>query len=462
MHWRALIFSAITDLLCNYQGIPMRNPTTHFLCSSSLLVLLAVAPLAAAPALAQTVACEPPVVVDRAPPPLPVYSQPPVPGPGYVWTPGSWHWDSDEEDYYWVPGTWVEPPRQGLLWTPGYWGWAGGSYLYHHGYWAPHVGFYGGVAYGYGYTGEGYEGGRWEHGTFYYNRAVNNISNTRITNVYEKTVVMDHNAERASFNGGKGGVQARPTAQQKAIAKEQHFAATPPQQHHVEAASKDKILFDKNNHGKPAIAATPRPGVLTPGTQGKPTGATEGEKPVGGNKPAGVNPEKKSGAPMGHAATPESTTSGQAAGTHGKPAGKPRAPSGTPTTPGGKPGAATSGEKPVGGIRNGHEGKPAHSATPAAHGPQGAGEHAPREHGPMAHQPAAAGHPEHAPAAHPQGGPVEHSQHGPAPHAAAPAGHPEHGPAGHPEHAHPEGGAAAHGPGGHPQNGPEKDKHEPR
>lgn len=25
-----------------------------------------------------------------APPPLPVYAQPPIPGPGYLWTPGYW------------------------------------------------------------------------------------------------------------------------------------------------------------------------------------------------------------------------------------------------------------------------------------------------------------------------------------------------------------------------------------
>ena len=54
--------------------------------------------------------------------------------------------------YYWVPGTWVQPPRVGVLWTPGYWGFVGGVYAFHAGYWGPHVGFYGGVNYGFGYA----------------------------------------------------------------------------------------------------------------------------------------------------------------------------------------------------------------------------------------------------------------------------------------------------------------------
>src|SRR5450759_2499994 len=40
-----------------------------------------------------------------AQPPLPSYAQPPVPGPGYLWTPGFWAYGVDV-GYYWVPGTW--------------------------------------------------------------------------------------------------------------------------------------------------------------------------------------------------------------------------------------------------------------------------------------------------------------------------------------------------------------------
>ena len=97
------------------------------------------------------------ISVTTAPPPLPEYDQPPLPGDGYIWTPG--YWAYGDYGYYWVPGTWVQPPTVGLLWTPGYWGFNGGRYIFNAGYWGPQVGFYGGIDYGFGYTGLGYEGG---------------------------------------------------------------------------------------------------------------------------------------------------------------------------------------------------------------------------------------------------------------------------------------------------------------
>jgi len=202
------------------------------------------------------------VSVDVPPPPLPYYEQPPLPADGYIWAPGYWAWDPAAVDYYWVPGTWVEPPQPELLWTPAWWGFLDGRYGFHPGYWDREVGFYGGVDYGYGYTGEGYYGGRWDHGAFFYNRTVNNVANVRITNVYNQPVESRPNASRASFNGGNGGVQARPTPQQEAIARQRHVEATPVQRQHAETASKDRALFSKQNHGEPAVAATPRPGVL--------------------------------------------------------------------------------------------------------------------------------------------------------------------------------------------------------
>src|ERR1700732_2220582 len=99
------------------------------------------------------------VTVGFAPPPLPVYVQPVCPAAGYIWTPG--YWAYGEDGYYWVPGTWVMAPEPGLLWTPGYWGFAEGAYAWHGGYWGPHVGFYGGINYGFGYGGGGFGGGRW-------------------------------------------------------------------------------------------------------------------------------------------------------------------------------------------------------------------------------------------------------------------------------------------------------------
>ena len=65
------------------------------------------------------------VNVSTALPPLPVYSQPPCPVDGYLWSPGYWAWD-DDDGYYWVPGVWIMPPQPNYLWTPGYWGYTGG------------------------------------------------------------------------------------------------------------------------------------------------------------------------------------------------------------------------------------------------------------------------------------------------------------------------------------------------
>ena len=106
------------------------------------------------------------VSITVAPPVLPVYVQPVIPGDGYLWTPG--YWAYGPEGYFWVPGVWVRPPQVGLLWTPGYWGWRGGLYAWNAGYWGPHVGFYGGVNYGFGFGGVGFVGGRWEGGHFAY------------------------------------------------------------------------------------------------------------------------------------------------------------------------------------------------------------------------------------------------------------------------------------------------------
>src|SRR5579871_1433889 len=107
------------------------------------------------------------VNITFAPPPLPVYEQPVLVEEGAIWAPG--YWDYGQDGYYWVPGTWVEPPEIGLLWTPGYWAFHDGGFFFTDGYWGPEVGFYGGINYGFGYTGAGYFGGRWENGVFAYN-----------------------------------------------------------------------------------------------------------------------------------------------------------------------------------------------------------------------------------------------------------------------------------------------------
>lgn len=187
-----------------------------------------------------------------APPPLPVYTQPPCPAYGYMWTPGYWGYGS--AGYFWVPGVWVRPPAAGLLWTPGYWGWNAGMYAWHAGYWGPHVGFYGGINYGFGYGGVGFGGGYWRGGNFFYNRSVTNVNTTIIHNTYNKTVINNTTINnRTSFNGGAGGVRATPTTAEMLAAREQHYQPTANQMAHVQAASQSRGQLYSANRGQPAV-----------------------------------------------------------------------------------------------------------------------------------------------------------------------------------------------------------------
>ncbi|HKN25694.1 MAG TPA: hypothetical protein VJX72_12670 [Candidatus Acidoferrum sp.] len=195
------------------------------------------------------------ISVGFAPPELPVYEQPICPAEGYIWTPGYWAWDGD--DYYWVPGTWILAPEVGYFWTPPYWGWGGSAFVFHEGYWGPVVGFYGGINYGFGYFGHGYEGGRWDNGHFFYNREVNNVNVTVIHNVYN-TRITNINQTRVSYNGGQGGINARPTSQEEAATRERHIPPVAAQNEHIQAARGNQELRASVNHGRPPIAATPK------------------------------------------------------------------------------------------------------------------------------------------------------------------------------------------------------------
>jgi hypothetical protein len=77
-----------------------------------------------------------------------------------------------------------------------------------------------------------------------------------VTNVSENHV---------SYNGGSGGVGARPTPQQAAYAKEQHVGPVAAQTQHMQAARNNPALFASANQGKPPIAATAKPGEFTTG-----------------------------------------------------------------------------------------------------------------------------------------------------------------------------------------------------
>ncbi len=225
------------------------------------------------------------VSITIAPPELPVYDQPVCPGDGYIWTPGYWAWDNDYNDYYWVPGTWVEAPEVGYFWTPGYWGWNDNGYVFNEGYWGPEVGFYGGIDYGFGYFGEGFVGGRWDNGHFFYNRDVSNVNVRVVRNVYEEKV-SNRGETRVSFNGGHGGINARPSSHDEEAAHQRHEAPVAAQREHVQAARSDQQLRASVNHGKPAVAATERPGALhDKGAVGAREGGTVHTAPATGGNP---------------------------------------------------------------------------------------------------------------------------------------------------------------------------------
>jgi YXWGXW repeat-containing protein len=243
----------------------------RFICSLLLAVGLLTIPVQSHAQVAVGIS------VRIGPPVLPVYVQPFCPGPGYIWVPGYWAYGPD--GYFWVPGTWVFPPEVGLLWTPGYWAFDDGFYVWYPGYWGPVVGFYGGINYGFGYTGVGFFGGYWRGGTFFYNRAVTNVDVTVVRNTYNTTVI-NNNVNRVSFNGGSGGTTARPTSQELSAARQHHVSMTSEQTQHQQAASTNRSFLASVNHGRPEVAATPRPGQFN----GR--GAVESGKPVTPSRPS--------------------------------------------------------------------------------------------------------------------------------------------------------------------------------
>ena len=286
---------------------------------------------AAAPLPPPPVAAEV-VVATEAPPPLPVFVQPPCPAPNLIWTPGYWHFGL--MGFFWVPGAWVPAPYTGALWTPGYWGWAGGQYSFHQGYWGPHIGFYGGVNYGGGFMGIGFAGGSWNGGVFAYNTAVVNVNRTVVTNTFvnttivEQTTIVNHN--NVSFNGGANGIQHQATPDEQIAAHDQHTAPTTFQQQHVAAAKADPSNSFKNNGGHPTKVA-----------ETKPLAAENHPAPTGFKPPPArpVTELAKATAPPATVAAAQQATSRnaairQAAASAPTPAAKP-----TPA-PAGKPAAA--------------------------------------------------------------------------------------------------------------------------
>jgi hypothetical protein len=201
------------------------------------------------------------ISVGIAPPPLPVYVQPDCPEPGLMWIPG--YWDYGPDGYYWIPGSWVPAPYPGALWTPGYWGWSDGFYVFHPGYWSQHVGYYGGVNYGYGYGGFGFSGGEWRGDVFSYNIAIMRVDRRHVHNIFEDRRRVDRGFvardSHVAFSGGPGGIRHQPRPEERMAERDRHMAATPFQQQHEAAARSDRGMYFRNNSGRPSTLAVPRP-----------------------------------------------------------------------------------------------------------------------------------------------------------------------------------------------------------
>jgi hypothetical protein len=95
------------------------------------------------------------------------------------------------------------------------------------------------------------------------------VNVTNVHNTYNETVINNVSVTKVSFNGGPGGTAAVPTAQERAVASEQHIPPTSAQRQHVQEAARNPALSARANGGHPAIAATPRPGAFNaPGVVG--------------------------------------------------------------------------------------------------------------------------------------------------------------------------------------------------
>jgi hypothetical protein len=157
----------------------------------------------------------------------------------------------------------VPAPSVGLYWTPGYWGFNGGGYGWNAGYWGPRVGFYGGINYGFGYYGAGFVGGYWAGGAFNYNGAVMNVNRNVVRNVYVNKTVINKSIHcgnncHVSYNGGRGGISAKPNAAD-IDARRHGVAPTTFQRNQAKVAAQDRNLYANVNHGKPPVTASQKP-----------------------------------------------------------------------------------------------------------------------------------------------------------------------------------------------------------
>jgi len=88
-----------------------------------------------------------------------------------------------------------------------------------------------------------------------------NVNRTVIHNTYVDNVHVTNVNVRTAFNGGQGGIQARPSGQEQQWSHEGHFGATVEQQQHVQMSHADRSNFASANGGHPRNVAMSRVGV---------------------------------------------------------------------------------------------------------------------------------------------------------------------------------------------------------
>src|SRR5262249_5076055 len=132
----------------------------------------------------------------------------------------------------------------------------------------------------------------WRGGVYHYNRAVTNINTTNTTiinNTYNNTTIINKNRtminNHASFNGGPGGVSARPNSAEQVASRERHFAPTSMQAQHQQSTGSNRQLLAAVNHGPPWVGASPRAGVFNGQGVTPANHATKFDRPAGNNNP---------------------------------------------------------------------------------------------------------------------------------------------------------------------------------
>ena len=137
------------------------------------------------------------VSINVAPPELPVYEQPPVPGPGYLWTPGYWAWGPTPVAITGCPAPGWKHRRRAICGLRGIGVGTTASTSGMAAIGARTSAFTAASITASVTAATAYEGGYWDHGAFRYNSAYNNIhDNTHITNVYNKTVINNDEQSR--------------------------------------------------------------------------------------------------------------------------------------------------------------------------------------------------------------------------------------------------------------------------